>query len=436
MTKRYKIRLEFKGAFVFDQVQRFVFPLDEKELSLLLDCQNDPGKIKILPKSLLERQFFNKDGEVNFVIISPIELLNGPFDSDCLSAPNRIYMELTRKCNLRCMLCYNAAGRPLPNEMTIAQIKAMVDVMDKIGVFEARLTGGEPTQREDFLEILDYVLTKSFYVSLATNAIWDKGLTQEICRRKIDDVIVSLEGSQEINDKFRIGGNFRTTLKSIQSLKANGKKVRINSVISCLNWRHVEPLFKLCDKYDLLLIDFIHPRPFGRGETQKAKEMMLSAEETLEFNLLVRDLRKKYPKVNVVMDFDLFREDEISLHPIAPRIKACPAGREFAFVSPQGYVFPCGVAPVHDISAMTNAEKKLFIAGNILEKNLLEIWHQSSIWEAFRDLEKCKPKQCFLCNFWGQKCFGTCPIGAYYYEGILNGRDPYCYAHLLDNVGG
>jgi radical SAM protein with 4Fe4S-binding SPASM domain len=158
---------------------------------------------------------------------------------------------------------------------------------------------------------------------------------------------------------------------------------------------------------------------------------MLTPEEVLQFNLMLKELRKKY-EVKIVMDFDLFGEDEIPLHPIAPRIKACPAGREFAFISPQGYVFPCGVAPVHNTESISDKEREIFIAGNVLKESFLEIWHHSPVWEAFRELTKCKPPECFSCEFWGKRCFGTCPVGAYYYEGRLNGKDPYCYVHLLN----
>lgn len=427
---RYKVRAERSGAFVFDQVERQVFSLSSQELVFLLGHIEGLSSGAQPPGTLHAKAFFGGDGRPDFYLIAPLQQIAGLEGKDCLDAPQRIYMELTRACNLCCRMCYNAAGCPLPHEMSTAEVCSLIDEMDLIGVFEARLTGGEPTLRSDFLDILDYVLTKSFYVSLATNGFWDEGLTQEICQRRLDDVIVSLEGPQEINDWFRAGGSYQITVRSIKALKESGKKVRLNTVLSHWNWQHIEPLFQLADEYNLLLIDFIHPRPFGRGNAQAARELMLTAEETLSFNQIVRELRKKY-RTKVVMDFDLLRDDDLPRHPIAPRIFACPAGREFAFVSPQGNVFPCGVAPVHDIEAMTEEQKRLFIAGNVREQSLLEIWHTSPVWDAFRDLQQCKPPQCFSCRFWGKKCFGTCPVGAYYHEGTLNGQDPYCYAHLL-----
>jgi hypothetical protein len=137
---RYRIRQEIKGSFVFDKVKRTVFPLKEEDLKLLLSVLKKELPFQNLPVRLLEKQFFKKNGDLNFQIIDPTDI-NEPKKShgiNCLSAPNRIYIELTRQCNLRCLMCYNAAGRALPNELTTEQLKVLLDELEKIGVFEVR----------------------------------------------------------------------------------------------------------------------------------------------------------------------------------------------------------------------------------------------------------------------------------------------------------
>lgn len=424
---RHIIRLETRGAFAFDSKMRRVDSLTEDEVKILMS-----GSVpQVLPPKFCEKEYF-LGGDRNFIVVDNVSIRGRTHEGYCISAPNRLYLELTRNCNLRCKMCYNAAGKPLPGELDTAEFFLLLDEMKRIGVFEARLTGGEPTTRPDFFHILDYAITCGFYVSLATNGVWDSCLTKEICKRNIDDVIISLEGPKEVNDAFRARGSYSSTMGTIRALKLAGfKKIRINTVLSRANWMKVEPLFQLCQENDLLLVDFIHPRPFGRGATQEGASLMLGAKETYEFNLLVERLRKKYPDVKVVMDFDLLAKEDLPRHPIVPRIHACPAGREFAFISPQGFVFPCGVAPVHNIHLMTPQEKKFFIAGNIREQSILDIWRNSPVWVPFRDLEKCKPAKCISCKYWTKKCFGTCPLGAYYESGRLDGEDPYCYSHLI-----
>ncbi len=414
---RYRARQELAISSyftVFDAVSRRFFTCSSEEAETFLNQDNC---------------FFCQAGDSNS---DSHQTFQGVYPSQTIMAPNRLYLVLTRKCNLRCKMCYNGAGQALENEMTTEDWKKVLDEMHRVGVFEARLTGGEPTMRPDFLEILDYAIELGFYTSLASNGVWTDELTHEICKRQIDDVIISLDGPKKINDNFRPGGSYDQTVATISRLKAAGiPKVRINTVLSRLNYQSVEPLLALCQQLDLLLIDFIHPRPFGRGANEEVQKQMLTAAETLEFNRLVEGWRKKYPKAKVVMDFDLLSTENLPAHPIVPRIHACPAGREFAFVSPQGNVFPCEVAPVQKMELLTDLEKSLFVAGNLLEESLLKIWHESPTWQNYRQLKSCKPEKCFSCQYWTKKCFGTCPIGAYFATGKLNGEDPYCFVDLL-----
>ncbi len=424
--KRHLIRKELVGASFFDRQTRWFSPLSEDELSSILSGPS------FVPDKYLEKGFYSSLGEADFSIVRPPVMFSDPVADACVVSPNRLYLELTRACNLRCRTCYNASGRPLPNEMTTEQWCDLLERMAEIGVFEARFTGGEAVLKPGFFIILEKALELGFYVSLATNGVWGQGLRDKVFSYKIDDLIVSLDGPERINDALRVGGSFRETLLTIRQAKEAGiPKVRMNTVLSRESWRHVEELFAVARDYDLLLIDFIHPRPFGRGKSEDARSIMMSPEEMLAFNRLAADLREKYPTVKIVMDFDLFATKEIPKHPIVPRIHACPAGREFAFVNPQGYVFPCSVAPVDDIGLMSEKERERFLAGNVLKDDILSVWQTSSVWKPFRRLSTCKPAKCFSCSAWGKKCFGTCPFGSYYENGDLAGEDPYCYSHLL-----
>lgn len=426
MDYRHVIRKERTGASYFDRSTRWFSPLTEEEYQSIIDGPQS------VPANLIGKEFYLPDGGRNFnPIVVPI-LFSDPEADACVVSPNRLYLELTRACNLKCRMCYNASGRQLPGELSTEQWCRVLDEMAMIGVFEARFTGGEAVLKPGFFQILEHALGHYFYVSLATNGVWHDGLREKVLSYPIDDLIVSLDGPKAINDTIRVGGSFDETLKTIQAAKKAGiPKVRMNTVLSRENWRHVKELFQIACDYDLLLIDFIHPRPFGRGRTADAKAITLTAEEMLQFNRLAADLREKYPAVRIVMDFDLFATKEIPKHPIVPRIHACPAGREFAFVNPQGYVFPCSVAPVDDVNKMSPAEKERFLAGNVLKDSILSIWQESPVWSPFRSLRKCKPAKCFSCPAWGKKCFGTCPFGAYYENGDLAGEDPYCYSHLV-----
>jgi sulfatase maturation enzyme AslB (radical SAM superfamily) len=64
------------------------------------------------------------------------------------SAPLRIDMALTFKCQNNCVHCY-AGGPHETVEMNTAQWKEVINKLCDIGIFILTFTGGEPTLRED-----------------------------------------------------------------------------------------------------------------------------------------------------------------------------------------------------------------------------------------------------------------------------------------------
>ena len=81
-------------------------------------------------------------------------------------------LELTFRCNLRCVHCYAAHGHqgiPGKQELTFAEICGILDQIVDEGCLWLLLTGGEPLLRPDFLDIYTYAKRKGLLVTLFTN---------------------------------------------------------------------------------------------------------------------------------------------------------------------------------------------------------------------------------------------------------------------------
>lgn len=82
-------------------------------------------------------------------------------------------IEVTQRCNLRCLHCYcrrepgDASARA--EEMSFATIRHIVDQAAEMGTFSLLLTGGEPLLRPDLLDIYDYIKSKGILPILFTN---------------------------------------------------------------------------------------------------------------------------------------------------------------------------------------------------------------------------------------------------------------------------
>ena len=82
-------------------------------------------------------------------------------------------LDLTRRCNLRCVHCYlgpqegvRAAG---DREMSTAQVLAILDQVVDAGCLHLLITGGDPLLRRDFPEIYRHARLSGLDVTVFTN---------------------------------------------------------------------------------------------------------------------------------------------------------------------------------------------------------------------------------------------------------------------------
>lgn len=55
-------------------------------------------------------------------------------------------------CNLKCKQCYSIAGKKLGDELTLNEIKMIIDELKKLGASRIFFTGGEPFLRPDIFK--------------------------------------------------------------------------------------------------------------------------------------------------------------------------------------------------------------------------------------------------------------------------------------------
>lgn len=83
-----------------------------------------------------------------------------------------VLLELTKRCNLRCPVCFASAGDGSV-EPALSEISALYDMlMERGGPFNIQLSGGEPTLRDDLPEIVRLGRSKGFsFFQLNTNGL-------------------------------------------------------------------------------------------------------------------------------------------------------------------------------------------------------------------------------------------------------------------------
>ena len=99
---------------------------------------------------------------------------------------------VTRKCNSECVFCnvHNKEKR----ELTLEEIKRIIDEMDDFGIRFVTVTWGEPILRRDIFEILHHIESKKMLYSMVSNGtLWNEEKIDEIRKRRIFTLSFSLD---------------------------------------------------------------------------------------------------------------------------------------------------------------------------------------------------------------------------------------------------
>ncbi|MDP7239912.1 MAG: radical SAM protein, partial [Dehalococcoidia bacterium] len=76
----------------------------------------------------------------------------------------------TQRCNLRCIHCYASAGDGhYPGELTTAEGRALIEDLARYGAPVLLFSGGEPTMREDLVELLTLATARGLRAVISTN---------------------------------------------------------------------------------------------------------------------------------------------------------------------------------------------------------------------------------------------------------------------------
>ena len=94
-----------------------------------------------------------------------------PLLANALSSPVKLYFELTKRCNGACSECFmnSTQARSDSRELGFHDVKKIITDFSKYGGLNIRITGGEPTIRDDFFDILDVAAGEALEISMNTN---------------------------------------------------------------------------------------------------------------------------------------------------------------------------------------------------------------------------------------------------------------------------
>jgi len=153
-------------------------------------------------------------------------------------------LEITYRCNLHCVHCYTDPYNKrefFPRELTLQEIKRILDEMADLEIVYLNLTGGEIFTHPDFFEIYDYAYRKGFLLQLYTNGtIFTQTIIDRLKQSPPFSIDISCHSvNKEAFDRFtQVPGSFRQFLKGMTLLRHSGLPFRFKT--KAMNWNKDE----------------------------------------------------------------------------------------------------------------------------------------------------------------------------------------------------
>lgn len=175
-------------------------------------------------------------------------------------------LEVTQRCNLRCVHCYcrldagDQSARAA--EISLGEICRIVDQAAEMGTFSLTLTGGEPLLRPDLLDIYDHVKSRGILPTLFTNGTL---ITPEIADHLAEYppffVEVSVYGrTKDVYESITgVPGSYERCIQGIRYLVDRGIRVYLKAPAMIQNRHELESLAHFAEslgssfRFDVLL---------------------------------------------------------------------------------------------------------------------------------------------------------------------------------------
>ena len=328
-------------------------------------------------------------------------------------------LHIAHDCNLACRYCFAEEGeyhgrRALMSyEVGKKALDFLIASSGNRKNLEVDFFGGEPLMNWDTVKQLvaygreqEKLHDKHFRFTLTTNGVLLNDEVQEFLNREMDNVVMSLDGRKEINDRmrpFRNGkGSYDLLVPKFQKLaeSRSQQKYYIRGTFTRYNLDFAKDVLHYAD----LGFKQISIEPVV---TDPAEEYAIREEDIPviceEYDRLAKEMIRREKEGNGFTFFH-FMIDLNGGPCIAKRLSGCGSGTEYLAVTPWGDLYPC-----HQFVG-----EEQFLMGNVDDG----IVHPE-IADKFRKDNVYTKKKCHDC-FAKFYCSGGCMANAFHAHGSIH----------------
>lgn len=354
--------------------------------------------------------------------LKAIPVSNGALGMGCIGYPGHPVWEVTAACNLNCIHCHAASGKPDPLELSTDEGKRLIDQLSEVDGFRTLVySGGEPLVRPDIFDLLKHSKAVGFANIIATNGILiDEEMAWKLKEHGVVCNAISIDASDpDIHNFVRNSPKaFDLALRAIEATRKAGILLQINTTAMEYNMENLSDLIDFVDQHDASIMLMYQLVAVGRGGKIERATLKKSANENLS-----RLIAQKQKQTRAIIEpvagpqyWPYILEKKGIQNGLLIRIAehvfhGCAAGRGFVYIKANGEVWPCPFVEVN--------------AGNVREKSFSEIYEEAPVFKNLRNRENILKGLCGDCRY--KKICGGCRGRAWAYSGDYLAEDPRCF---------
>lgn len=337
-----------------------------------------------------------------------------------LKTPLMVHIDLTDKCNQKCVFCYNSISEASDSKVKKEDWAKVIDKLNECKVGKFNFLGGEPLIVFDEMIYLCERANKFSFLSFSTNGSYSGGITEEQCRQleRFKDrfsVRVSINAMHEDHDKIvRSTNAFKNAVNTIKNLISFDIPVSVSITVNKIvlgQWREMIEYFQ---QFAVTDIEFRDWQYFGDGSVES------------EFRTTPHEYKK------LVENIDKYVMEKEVLVPVLVNNRYTISAREHEPMDLFNKRVLCGIYKSMHIKSNGDVfichggfEDELKL-GNVFVDEIVDIWSNKLRKQLIStSREDIKNEECRKCEQL-DVCLGGCKVASYKFHGNYYEGDPMC----------
>ena len=398
---------------VYDMIKRF----EKKTKDQIIEELTGQYDQEAIEEAYKEIQILQEEG---------LLFTEDPYEDLLTSFENRnpvvkaLCLHVAHDCNLQCKYCFAEEGEYhgerslMSTEVGKKAIDFLIANSANRRNLEIDFFGGEPLMNFDVVkEIVNYARSiekkynKNFRFTITTNGILLDEEKQNYINEHMHNIVLSLDGRKEINDRVRYTankkGSYDVIVPKFQTMaeSRNQDNYYVRGTFTRFNLDFSKDVLHLADLgfKQISVEPVVAPSDMDYALQEEDLPILFKQYEELAKEMLVRKQRGEG------FNFFHFMIDLFQGPCVAKRLAGCGSGSEYLAVTPEGDLYPC-----HQFVGIPE-----FLMGNV-EQGIQNIHRQTE----FQQCNVYMKEDCKKC--WAKfYCSGGCPANSYQFHGdILN----------------